>query len=334
MALKFVDNNALLYIFNKIKNTFVQKETGKGLSANDYTDDEKTKLSGIATGAQVNVLENVKVNGTAQTITDKAVDITVPTKTSQITNDSGFITSSDIPEGAAASTTSPKMDGTASVGAEMAFARGDHVHPSDTTRVPTTRTVNGKALSADITLSASDVGAVPTSRTVNSKALDADITLSASDVGAVPTTRTVNGKALSANITLSASDVSAVPTTRTVNGKALSSNITLAASDVSAIATSEKGAANGVATLDSDGKVSSTQLPSYVDDIVEGYYYNSKFYSDSTHSAEITGESSKIYVDLETNLSYRWSGSAYIQITSADMVALTNTEIDTIYENA
>lgn len=52
----------------------------------------------------------------------------LPTKTSQLTNDSGFITSSDIPEGAAASTTVPKMNGTASVGTEMAFARGDHVH--------------------------------------------------------------------------------------------------------------------------------------------------------------------------------------------------------------
>jgi hypothetical protein len=85
----------------------------------------------------------------------------VPTKTSQLTNDSGFVKSSDIPAGAAATNTSPKMNGTAAVGSETAFARGDHVHPSDTSRVPTSRKVNGKALSADITLSASDVGALP-----------------------------------------------------------------------------------------------------------------------------------------------------------------------------
>lgn len=42
--------------------------------------------------------------------------IPVPTKTSQLENDSGFITSGDIPEGAAASTTTPKMNGTAAVG--------------------------------------------------------------------------------------------------------------------------------------------------------------------------------------------------------------------------
>ena len=60
-----------------------------------YTTGEATKLSGIASGAQVNVIETVKVNGTSLTPTSKAVDVTVPTKTSDITNDSGFITSSD-----------------------------------------------------------------------------------------------------------------------------------------------------------------------------------------------------------------------------------------------
>lgn len=73
---------------------------------------------------------------------------------------------------------------------------------------------------------------VPKTRTINSKALDANITLTASDLGAVPTTRTVNSKALSSNITLTAADVSAVPTTRTVNSKALSSNITLTSDDI------------------------------------------------------------------------------------------------------
>lgn len=84
-------------------------------------------------------------------------------------------------------------------------------------------------------VTATQIGAVPTTRTINNKDLSANITLSASDVSAVPTTRTINSKALSSNITLSASDVSAVPTTRTVNGKALSSNITLSASDVGAL---------------------------------------------------------------------------------------------------
>lgn len=58
------------------------------------------------------------------------------------------------------STTVPLMNGNASIGDETAYAAGDHVHPSDTSRVPTTRKVNSKALSSDITLDASDVGAV------------------------------------------------------------------------------------------------------------------------------------------------------------------------------
>lgn len=70
----------------------------------------------------------------------------LPKKTSELTNDSGFITSADIPEGAAASTTTPKMAGTAAIGSEMAFARGDHVHPHDDTKVDK---VTGKGLSTN-----------------------------------------------------------------------------------------------------------------------------------------------------------------------------------------
>lgn len=69
----------------------------------------------------------------------KKADVSaLPTKLSQLTNDSGFITSADVPEGASASTTVPKMDGTAAAGSENAFARGDHIHPTDTSRLATT----------------------------------------------------------------------------------------------------------------------------------------------------------------------------------------------------
>ena len=84
-----------------------------------------------------------------------------------------------------------------------------------------------------------------------------------------------------------------------------------------AIQASTKGAANGVAELDANGKVPSSQLPSYVDDVIEGYYYNSKFYEEAAHTTEITGETGKIYVDLETEKTYRWSGSAYVEISSS-----------------
>lgn len=75
----------------------VDKVSGKGLSTNDYTTIEKNKLTGIAEGAQVNVIESVKVNGTALTPTSKAVNITVPTKLSQLTNDASYAKIANIP---------------------------------------------------------------------------------------------------------------------------------------------------------------------------------------------------------------------------------------------
>lgn len=56
-------------------NSYVQKESGKDLSSNDYTTAEKTKLAGIASSAQVNVIESVKVNGSALAVANKAVNI-------------------------------------------------------------------------------------------------------------------------------------------------------------------------------------------------------------------------------------------------------------------
>ena len=77
------------------------------------------------------------------------------------------------------------------------------------------------------------------------------------------------------------------------------------------------GKAGGFASLDSGGKVPSSQLPSYVDDVVEGYYYNDKFYEDSQHTEEITAATGKIYIDLTTGYSYRWGGSEYVNVNAA-----------------
>lgn len=68
------------------------------------------------------------------------------------------------------------------------------------------------------------------------------------------------------------------------------------------------GVAGGVATLDEGGRIPASQLPSYVDDVLEFADYA---------SLPVTGESGKIYVTLDTNLVYRWSGSTYAQIVAA-----------------
>lgn len=67
-----------------------------------------------------------------------------------------------------------------------------------------------------------------------------------------------------------------------------------------------------------NGKVPASQLPSYVDDVIEGYYSEGAFYEDSVHTTVITAETGKIYVDLTegNNDSYRYSGTAYIKIAS------------------
>lgn len=87
--------------------------------------------------------------------------------------------------------------------------------------------------------------------------------------------------------------------------------------DTTYIKNAEKGTANGVATLDATGKIPASQVPGSMDEIIEGYYYNGNFYLDSTHQQKITGEESKIYVDLETNKTYRWGGTTYVEISSS-----------------
>ena len=87
--------------------------------------------------------------------------------------------------------------------------------------------------------------------------------------------------------------------------------------------TTLRGSANGLAELDATGKVPSTQLPSFVDDVIEGYLSGGKFYMESAHTTQITGESGKIYIDLSTEKTYRWSGSAFVVIS--DTIALGET---------
>jgi hypothetical protein len=186
--------------------------------------------------------------------------IPVPTKLSQLENDSKFITAKDVPEGAVASTTTPKMNGTAAVGSETAFARGDHVHPKDTSKLNT----DGDGSNVTVAFSGSykDLSDKPT------------IPSAAADVGAIPAT--------------------------------------------------EKGAAGGVAELDSGGKVPANQLPSYVDDVVDAYIrtgataLGADWLSKTSGGAALTPESDKIYVIMSEgeyqNKTYRWSGTTYAVI--------------------
>ena len=100
------------------------------------------------------------------------------------------------------------------------------------------------------------------------------------------------------------------------------------ASDIGAIASSEKGAASGVVPLDSNSLIDEQYLPSYVDDVIEGYYYEGSFYEDSAHTISITGETGKIYIDLTGSKSYRWSGTVFVEITSGGHTYTAGNGID------
>ena len=220
--------------------------------------------------------------------------IPVPTKTSQLENDSGFITSGDIPEGAAASTTTPKMNGTAAVGTEMAFARGDHVHPKDTSKLNT----DGDGSNVTVAFEASAKREAPTSGEKLSVLL---------------------GKVLKFF-----SDLKTVAFSGSYKDLSDKPTIPSAAADVGAIPATEKGAAGGVAELDSSGHVPADQLPSYVDDVIDAYIvsgataFSSGWLSASDGGTALTPESGKVYIILTAGQyeaqTYRWSGTVYAPI--------------------
>lgn len=155
------------------------------------------------------------------------------------------------------------------------------------------------------------------------------------------TTYTLSGSDATVTLTPSTNGVPGTPKSITVNnvGHASAADSATKAtndSDGNKIITtylkaSLKGKANGLAELDADGKVPSAQLPSYVDDVIEGYLYNGKFYKESAHTTAISGEGGKIYVDLSTGVTYRWSGSTFVEISKSLAVGTTS---GTAYDGA
>lgn len=112
--------------------------------------------------------------------------------------------------------------------------------------------------------------------------------------GLVTKTTTVNGHALTGNVAVTASDVGL-------------GNVNNTADADKPISTATATALSSKADLIS-GVVPASQLPSYVDDVLE--YAN-------LASFPATGESGKIYVAIDTNITYRWSGSTYVEISAS-----------------
>lgn len=151
----------------------------------------------------------------------------------------------------------------------------------------------------------------------------------------------VNPKQLATKVTANAAITGGTKCKITYDAKGLvTGGANLSASDIpdisaTYVATSLLGANSGVATLDSSGKVPSTQLPSFVDDVVDSYIVSGAtalsagWLSDTNGGAALTPETGKIYIVLTTgeylNKTYRWSGTTYVEISSSPAQATEST---------
>lgn len=170
-------------------------------------------------------------------------------------------------------------------------------------KVDKTTKINGHPLSSDVTLTKSDVGLGNVNNTS-----DLDKPVSTAQASAIAEAAAA-GTTAQTNLNAHIGDISnphEVTKLQIGLGKVTND---------AQVKRTEMGKASGVATLDANGKVPSSQLPSYVDDVLE---YTNKA------SFPTSGETGKIYVALDTNLTYRWSGTAYVEISPS--IGLGETE--------
>lgn len=278
----------------------VDKEAGKGLSANDYTTTEKNKLAGIEAGANAytlpaatsSTLGGVKQGANITIAADGTIstaNYTLPKATT--TSLGGIQVGTDL--NIDSSTGSLSVNKTSSVtsgSGELVTSGGVYAAlENKVDKVP------GKGLSS------------------NDYSDNDKNKLSGIEAGAE-----VNVQADWNQTTSTADDyIKNKPTLGTAAAASASDFATAAQGTKAdnAIPSSAKGTANGVAELDSNGLVPASQLPSFVDDVLE--------YA-SAAGFPVPGENGKIYVAIDTNLSYRWSGSAYVEISPS--LALGTTE--------
>lgn len=185
----------------------VDSVDGKGLSTNDLTDTLKSNYDDAYThsqqahapsDAEKNVIIGIQKNGTDLTVNSstRKVNITVPTKTSDLTNDSNFATTTDL---------DAKVD--------KVTGKGLSTNDYTTTEKDKLAAIEDGANKTVVDTALNSTSINP----VQNKVINTKINSMQSDIDSkVPSTRTVNGKALSANITLSASDVGALPDTTVI----------------------------------------------------------------------------------------------------------------------
>lgn len=165
--------------------------------------------------------------------------------------------------------------------------------------------VTGNAATAT---SATTATKLATARLINGVAFDGtqDITIGTGGAGTVTA---VNGQGPdgSGNVVLTKTHIGLGSVDNTPDASKPVSTAQQAALDLK-ISASEKGAANGVVPLDADAKIAAVYLPSYVDDVLEHA---------NLAAFPATGSAGALYVALDTNKVYRWSGSVYVEISGS-----------------
>lgn len=271
----YLDREGLTFLINRIKqwiSSFNKADTPVSGSYVTSVSESDGVISVTREAA-----DTVPTANSTKMITSGGVKSALPTKVSELTNDSGYITSSAI--GA--------LD-VSSVGGS-----GEYIQSIS----ETDGKISATAATMPTSLPASDVYSWAKASTKP--------TYTASEVGASATGHTHDERYY----------------TETEMDTKLNAKLN----------TSLKGAASGVAELDANGLVPSSQLPSYVDDVLE--------YSSKT-SFPSTGETGKIYVDTSTNLTWRWSGSTYVEISPSLALGTTSSTAyrgdygDTAYTHA
>ena len=277
---------------------------------------DKSKLDGVASGAEVNqnAFSNIVANGTTVSADTKTDTLTIEAGsnisiTGDATNDKITISATDTTysdattasHGLMSTSDKIKLNGISS-GAEVNQNAFSNIKVGDTTVAADTKTDTLELVAGtNITLTPD---ATNDKVTITSK----DTTYSANNgVGLSGTTFYNSGvRSIAQGTSNGTINVNTNGSTANVAVKGLGSAAYTPSTDY--IAASLKGANNGVAELDSTGKVPSSQLPSFVDDVLE---YN------SSSDFPLTGESGKIYIAKDTNKTYRWSGSAYVEISES-----------------
>lgn len=207
-------------------------------------------------------------------------------------------------------------------------------HYFDSNHIPTWSQVSGKPSFATVATSGSynDLSNKPTIPTIpgslkNPNALT--ISLNGTSQGAY------DGSAVK-NINITASSVGAAASSHTHTKAQITDFPTsMPASDVYSWAKQSSKPSYTISEVGGNlpasrisGVIDAAHLPSYVDDVIEGYLNGGKFYttksSSGAYSGEIKAEAGKIYVDLSNNKTYRWSGSAYVVISETIALGTTH----------